>query len=98
MILPASVSRVNLPSMSFSETKDLSTASLAHPDQFVRRHIGPDAKETSEMLALLGRKSLDELIDAAVPKKIRLSKKLNLPAARSEFDALAEIRRIASEN
>ncbi len=76
----------------------MSAASLAHPDQFVRRHIGPDAKETSAMLALLGHKSLDALIDAAVPKKIRLGKKLNLPAARSEFDALAEIRRIASEN
>ena len=71
---------------------------LAHPDQFVRRHIGPDAAETGEMLSLLGYKNLDELIDAAVPQKIRLDKKLNLPAARSEFDALAEIRRIAGEN
>jgi glycine dehydrogenase len=71
---------------------------LSHPDQFVRRHIGPNAAETGEMLALLGQKNLDELIDAAVPKKIRLDKKLNLPAARSEFDALAELRRVASEN
>ena len=71
---------------------------LAHPDQFVRRHIGPNAAETSAMIALLGRKNLDELIAAAVPKKIRSQKKLNLPAARSEFEALAELRRIASEN
>jgi glycine dehydrogenase len=71
---------------------------LAHPDQFVRRHIGPDAAETGEMLALLGHKNLDELIAAAVPQKIRLGKKLNLPAARSETAALADIRRIASEN
>jgi len=71
---------------------------LAHPDRFVRRHIGPNADETKEMLALLGRKNLDELVDAAVPKKIRLNKKLNLPAAKSEFDALAELRRVASEN
>jgi len=70
---------------------------LAHPDQFVRRHIGPNAAETAEMLALLGHKNLDELIDAAVPAKIRLGKTLNLPAARSEFDALAELRRIANE-
>jgi glycine dehydrogenase len=74
------------------------TGPLAHPDQFVRRHIGPNAAETCELLALLGHKNLDELIDAAVPQKIRLGKKLNLPAARSEFDALAEIRRIAGEN
>ena len=71
---------------------------LSHPDQFIRRHIGPNAAETGAMTALLGRKNLDELIDAAVPKKIRLGKKLNLPAARSEFEALAELRRIAGEN
>ena len=71
---------------------------LAHPDRFSRRHIGPNADETREMLALLGFKKLDELTDAAVPKKIRLNKKLNLPAAKSEFEALAELRRVASEN
>ena len=71
---------------------------LSHPDRFVRRHIGPNAVETGEMLASLGHKNLDELVDAAVPHKIRLGKKLNLPAARSEFDALAELRRIATGN
>jgi glycine dehydrogenase len=71
---------------------------LAHPDKFVRRHIGPNAAEESELLALLGHKNLDELIDAAVPQKIRLGKKLNLPAARSEFDALAELKKISAEN
>ncbi|HUD82906.1 MAG TPA: aminomethyl-transferring glycine dehydrogenase subunit GcvPA, partial [Candidatus Saccharimonadales bacterium] len=71
---------------------------LPHPDRFVRRHIGPNAEETREMLALLGRKNLDELIDAAVPEKIRARKKLKLPAARSEFEALAELKRIASGN
>src|SRR5882672_6591036 len=71
---------------------------LAHPDQFVHRHIGPNADETSSMLALLGHPNLDALINAAVPKQIRAGKKLNLPPARSEFDALAELKRIASEN
>ena len=71
---------------------------FAHPDQFARRHIGPNAAETSEMLALLGHKNLDDLIDTAVPEKIRPNKKLNLPAARSEHDALAELRRIAGES
>ncbi len=50
------------------------------------------------MLALLGFKEFDELITAAVPPKIRLATKLNLPAARSEFEALAELRKIAGEN
>jgi len=69
-----------------------------HPDKFARRHIGPNAKEAREMLALLGCKNLDELVDAAVPQKIRLETELKLPAARSEFEALAELRRVASDN
>ena len=77
---------------------DLTESFLKHPDQFVRRHIGPNAKDETEMLALLGHKNLDELIDAAVPKQIRLEKKLNLPAAQSEFAALAELKKISSEN
>jgi glycine dehydrogenase len=71
---------------------------LAHPDRFVRRHIGPNADETREMLGLLGCKNLGDLTDAAVPKKIRLPQKINLPPAKSEFEALAELRRIATEN
>ena len=71
---------------------------LESPDPFVRRHIGPNALETGAMLALLGHQNLDELIDAAVPKKIRLPKSLKLPAARSEHDALTELKKYASEN
>ena len=76
----------------------LTESFLSHPDRFVRRHIGPNAAETAEMLALLGRKSLDELVDAAVPQQIRLDKKLDLPAARSEFEALADLRKLSAEN
>ena len=71
---------------------------LKSHDQFVRRHIGPNLVETGEMLALLGHKNLDELINAAIPQKIRPGKALNLPAARSESDALAELKKISSEN
>jgi glycine dehydrogenase len=72
--------------------------SLAHPDQFSSRHIGPNEAEAKEMLKLLGFDSLDALTDSAVPKKIRLGRKLNLPAAKSEFEALGELKKIASEN
>ncbi len=74
------------------------TVALSHPDQFVRRHIGPNAAETQAILTLLGFDTLDALMDAAVPKQIRLSKPLNLPAPSSEFDALRELRSIASQN
>ncbi len=71
---------------------------FAHPDQFVRRHIGPSATETAEMLKFLGHISLDALTDAAVPKQIRLPQPLNLPSAQSEFDALRTLKSIASQN
>ncbi len=77
---------------------DLTDSFLQHPDTFVHRHIGPNESEAKEMLALFGFKNLDELANAAVPQKIRLDKKLNLPAARSEFDALADLKKIAGEN
>src|SRR5208337_4308249 len=54
--------------------------------------------ETRDMLTQIGFKSLDDLIHAAVPKKIRLGKTLNLPAARSEFEALAALKKIIGDN
>src|SRR5438034_256628 len=71
---------------------------LKHPDRFVQRHIGPDPADIDEMLAVLGHQSLDELVDAAVPANIRLAKPLNLPAGRSEFGVLNELRAIAAQN
>jgi glycine cleavage system P protein (glycine dehydrogenase) len=65
---------------------------------FARRHIGPNEEEVRAMLRGLGFKNLDALIDAAVPKNIRLGRELNLPKARSETEALAELRAIASKN
>src|ERR1041385_3510102 len=69
-----------------------------HPDRFVDRHIGPSAAEIDEMLAVLGHRSLDGLVDAAVPANIRVAKPLNLPAGRSEFGVLNELRAIAAQN
>jgi glycine dehydrogenase len=77
---------------------DVTDSFLKHPDTFVHRHIGPNEAEAKEMLALFGYKNTGELADAAVPKKIRLEKKLNLPNAKSEFEALAELKKIAGEN
>ncbi len=71
---------------------------LAHPDQFPRRHIGPNAEQTKQMLSLLGRPSLDALIDEAVPKQIRLPQPLKLPEARGEYEVLGELKTIASQN
>jgi glycine dehydrogenase len=67
-------------------------------DEFSRRHIGPNESETAEMLRAVGFDNLDALIDATVPKNIRLDRELNLPAAMSEAEALAELRAISKKN
>ena len=71
--------------------------STRHPDRFVDRHIGPQAKAVEEMLAFLGLGNLDELIDKTVPASIRLQRALELPAGRSEFGLLREVEEIAPE-
>src|SRR5213592_749821 len=67
-------------------------------DSFARRHIGPNEEEVRAMLGEVGFENLDALIDAAVPKNIRLNRELNLPEAKSETEALAELRAIANKN
>ena len=84
--------------MSFSEAQSSNMKNLSHPDQFIRRHIGPNTTETAEMLKFLDQASLDALSDAAVPKKIRLPRPLDLPAAQSEHDALRSLKSIAAQN
>ncbi len=76
----------------------LTENSTAVPDRFVRRHIGPRPEEAAAMLKLLGYPSLEAMVDATVPKAIRLVKPLQLPAARSEHEALAALKEIASQN
>src|SRR2546429_443402 len=67
-------------------------------DSFQRRHIGPSESEARDMLRELGFENLDALIDATVPKNIRLDRELNLPTAKSENDALAELRATSKKN
>jgi glycine dehydrogenase len=74
------------------------TATLEPGDRFERRHIGPGAGEQSEMLELLGYPNLDELIDTAVPERIRFRGELDIPAAATEHEALNEIAALAARN
>src|SRR3954468_24345732 len=67
-------------------------------DSFAHRHIGPNKLARAAMLAELGFKSLDELIDATVPKNIRLDGRLDLPDAKSESEGLEELRSLAKKN
>ena len=68
------------------------------PDTFEQRHIGPDEAQLAEMLRVVGMSSLDALIDAALPRSIRLKKPLELPPAESEHEYLERLRGVAAKN
>ena len=65
---------------------------------FERRHNGPGPAEIEQMLAAIGYDSLDELIDTAIPESIRMRRPLDIPPGLSEYDALRELRSLASQN
>ncbi len=75
-----------------------SLKTLENHDDFVYRHIGPNKNEQNIMLETLGLSSLEALIDETVPKRIQLQKKLNLPKARNEQEALNDLKHLASKN
>ena len=68
------------------------------PNSFARRHIGPNEEEVRVMLREVGFEDLDSLVEAAVPRNIRLDRDLNLPEAKSEIEALTELRAISRKN
>ena len=65
---------------------------------FAERHIGPDSEQVATMLAAIGRTSLDELMDAAVPAQIRSTTPLELPDPCTEVAAARELRTLAARN
>jgi len=76
----------------------ISLAELEQQEDFLRRHIGPDASQVTEMLEYLGIGSMDELIRKAVPDSIRIDDPLALGESRTETAILARIREIADKN
>jgi glycine dehydrogenase len=69
--------------------------------EFHRRHIGPSAADVAEMIKTIGKKSLDEVIDAVVPSSVRSKQALTLspfPRALSEYEAIERLRAVASKN
>ncbi|MFQ6172403.1 aminomethyl-transferring glycine dehydrogenase [Oryzobacter sp. R7] len=74
--------------------------STATPDlpAFAGRHIGPREDDVAEMLRVIGRSSLDDLVDAAVPGGIRAHDALAIEPAASEAAVLEELRAVAKRN
>ncbi|MCV2402874.1 aminomethyl-transferring glycine dehydrogenase [Marinomonas sp. C2222] len=71
---------------------------LLNNDEFIARHIGPDATEQDKMLSAIGIHSLPELIEKTVPEAIRQA---NLDLSTdpvSESEALIQLKAIANRN
>ncbi len=66
--------------------------------EFSRRHIGSNESETRQMLSTVGAKTLEDLIDKALPASIRDPKPLRVTEAVSEAAYLELIHDIASRN
>jgi glycine dehydrogenase len=75
-----------------------SSATTEPTQAFARRHIGASADEQRRMLATIGYGSVEELMNAAIPEAIRWHGNLDLPAAATEAEAIAELRALAGRN
>ncbi|UUE10619.1 aminomethyl-transferring glycine dehydrogenase [Dickeya zeae] len=71
---------------------------LEHGSAFTERHIGPSAAQQQQMLTAIGAASLDELIRHIVPADIQLPQPPAVGDAATEYQALAELKAIASRN
>lgn len=67
-------------------------------NEFRSRHIGPNEKDTADMLKLIGETSLDELVNKTVPSNIRMEKSLDIPSAMSENEYLQHIKEVSVKN
>ncbi|HEU0302442.1 MAG TPA: hypothetical protein VFR37_23485, partial [Longimicrobium sp.] len=77
----------------------MNRSALTHTDTFVRRHVGPDDAEIRQMLQTIGYDSLDELVDATIPRDIRQEQRpLALGPERSEYELLQELRGMMAKN
>ena len=72
--------------------------SYSHPDNFVRRHIGPAPADISEMLKALGHSDLSDFSDLIIPQSIVNKGILDIPAALSESEAIAKLKKTAGKN
>ncbi|MBT4522006.1 MAG: aminomethyl-transferring glycine dehydrogenase [Halieaceae bacterium] len=71
---------------------------LENHQDFIRRHIGPTARQQEQMAQSLDYNSLDDLIEATVPHVIRRDTPMGLDSARAEQEVIARLRHIAKKN
>ncbi len=67
-------------------------------NSYQERHIGPDARELSEMLHAIGQPSLDALVERTLPDSIRSSGPMGIGEALSERELLDHMRELGAKN
>ena len=75
-----------------------SSDDILKPGGFAARHIGPDPSDRERMLAVIGARSMDALIEEAIPARIRLTQPLDLPAGVPEHEFLRMLSEVAGRN
>ena len=71
---------------------------LTQAPKFEDRHNSPQPSEIKEMLEVIGVNDVETLIDETVPESIRMRRPLDLPAPKSEFQFLNDLKDLAGQN
>ena len=69
-----------------------------HNNEFLRRHIGPQESDLSEMFSAVGVDSLDRLINDTVPQSILTSASPENEDPKTEYEILNDLRALAGKN
>jgi glycine dehydrogenase len=72
--------------------------SILDQDEFLPRHIGPNAAEQAKMLKAIGYDNLESFISDVVPESIRMRSALAFGEPQSESAVIAELRELADRN
>ena len=78
--------------------KDQTLETLEMRGDFIRRHIGSDADQISEICRYLGLESIEDIVEKAVPESILTRHPLKLTGTISERAVITYLRRMRERN
>mmetsp|Transcript_41994 Transcript_41994/g.100960 ORF Transcript_41994/g.100960 Transcript_41994/m.100960 type:complete len:1020 (+) Transcript_41994:40-3099(+) len=99
-VLGATVKLTKSPTLAENDHHTVDTNDLLAPsDTYISRHLGTSPQQQKEMVQQMGFNSVDELIDAVIPKHLRRTDEMALHKEPvSETAALEKLREIMSKN
>ena len=96
--MPVTVAKRSKSSPPASPTPSSKASPSIDDLSFLSRHLGPNKATEKEMLKTLELSSLEELVQATLPKGLASAQPPRLPPARSETRALADLEKILATN